>query len=132
MPIKKHFFNPPGVRPPFGQYHHGGTFTSDKSSQWLFSSGQLGIGEDDVIPESAEAQARLCFEALRHILEAAELDFSDVVKLIAYVTDRSYFPEYMSVRDEYILAPAPTSTLLIVSGFTRPEFKVEVELIAVR
>jgi 2-iminobutanoate/2-iminopropanoate deaminase len=31
-----------------------------------------------------------------------------------------------------VAAPPPASTLMIVSGFTRPEFKVEVEVIAAK
>jgi enamine deaminase RidA (YjgF/YER057c/UK114 family) len=37
----------------------------------------------------------------------------------------------MAVRDRVVGDPPPASTLMIVSGFTRPEFKVEVEVIAV-
>jgi 2-iminobutanoate/2-iminopropanoate deaminase len=36
----------------------------------------------------------------------------------------------MRVRDRYIGDPPPASTLMIVSGFARPEFLVEVEAIA--
>jgi enamine deaminase RidA (YjgF/YER057c/UK114 family) len=36
----------------------------------------------------------------------------------------------MSVRDEYVTDPPPASTLMIVSGFARPEFLVEVEVMA--
>jgi enamine deaminase RidA (YjgF/YER057c/UK114 family) len=39
---------------------------------------------------------------------------------------------YMAVRDRYVTQPPPASTLMIVSGFTRPEFKVEVEAIAAK
>ena len=35
----------------------------------------------------------------------------------------------MDVRDRLFADPAPASTLMIVSGFARPEFKVEVEVI---
>ncbi len=38
----------------------------------------------------------------------------------------------MAVRDRFVLSPPPASTLMIVSGFTRPEFKVEVEAIAAK
>jgi enamine deaminase RidA (YjgF/YER057c/UK114 family) len=31
-----------------------------------------------------------------------------------------------------VVSPPPASTLMIVSGFARPEFKVEVEVIAAR
>ena len=35
----------------------------------------------------------------------------------------------MDVRDRLFADPAPASTLMIVSGFARPEFKVEVEVV---
>jgi enamine deaminase RidA (YjgF/YER057c/UK114 family) len=31
-----------------------------------------------------------------------------------------------------VALPAPASTLMIVSGFTRPEFKVEIEALAAK
>jgi enamine deaminase RidA (YjgF/YER057c/UK114 family) len=36
------------------------------------------------------------------------------------------------VRDRYVAAPPPASTLMIVQGFARPDFKVEVEIIAAK
>ena len=36
----------------------------------------------------------------------------------------------MSVRDRMVGDPPPASTLMIVSGFTRPEFLVEIEVVA--
>jgi enamine deaminase RidA (YjgF/YER057c/UK114 family) len=39
---------------------------------------------------------------------------------------------YMKVRDEFVMDPPPASTLMIVQGFARPEFKVEVEAVAGR
>jgi enamine deaminase RidA (YjgF/YER057c/UK114 family) len=39
---------------------------------------------------------------------------------------------YMNVRDRLFPQPSPASTLMIVTGFTREEFKVEVEVLAAR
>ena len=49
---------------------------------------------------------------------------------VAYVTDRAHMAGYMASRDRHVGRPPPASTLMIVAGFTRPEFKVEVEVIA--
>ena len=119
--------NPTTIRAPFGNYVHG--IELPPGSRLLFTSGQLGTGKDDATPESATEQARICFTNIGEILTASGLDFSDVIKVNAFVTDRAYFPEYMAVRDEFVPEPV-ASTLVIVSGFTRPEFKVEVEVIA--
>ena len=66
------------------------------------------------------------------ILRAAGMAFADVVRFSAYVTDRAYFPIYGAVRSRYVEGDAFSSTLVIVSGFTRPEFKIEVEVTAAR
>jgi enamine deaminase RidA (YjgF/YER057c/UK114 family) len=58
------------------------------------------------------------------------MTLADVVRINAYVTDRAHMAAYMAVRDRMFPRDAPASTLMIVSGFTRPEFKVEVEAIA--
>jgi len=122
--------NPPSVRKPFGHYNHG--LVMPAQGELLVTSGQLGIRTDDSIPEDIEAQVVLCFEALGAILEQAEMHFSDVIRIAGFVTSRDYFPAYMAVRDRYTVEPRPVSTLVIVSGFTRPEFKVEVEITAVK
>jgi len=93
---------------------------------------QLGVAPDDSVPEDAEAQAVLCFENIKAILAEAGMTLDDVVRFTAYVTDRAYFPVYGAVRSRYVSGNAFASTLVIVSGFTRPEFKVEVEVTAVR
>jgi enamine deaminase RidA (YjgF/YER057c/UK114 family) len=118
------------IRRPFARYSHAVEIPA--SARWLFCSGQLGISVDDEIPESAEAQAVLCFEAIGACLADAGMSFADIVRINAYVSDRAHMSPYMAVRDRYVAAPPPASTLMIVSGFTRPEFKVEVEVVAAK
>lgn len=126
--IKHH--TPATIRPPFANYHHavevpGGT-------RLLICSGQLGIGIDENIPESAEDQANLCFQNIGAILKSAGMDFQHMVRINAYVSDRAHLAGYMAARDQFVSDPPPASTLMIVSGFARPEFKVEIEVIAGR
>jgi 2-iminobutanoate/2-iminopropanoate deaminase len=126
----KKAINPQTVRKPFGNYSHG--LLVPTGGNLLVTSGQLGIGPDDGIPEDVEAQAVLCFEAAKAILEEAGMSFADVIRIAGFVTSRDHFPAYMAVRDRYTSPPLPVSTLVIVSGFTRPEFKVEVEVTALK
>jgi enamine deaminase RidA (YjgF/YER057c/UK114 family) len=120
--------NPAAIRAPFAQYSHA---VEVPAGRMLFASGQLGVSPDDKVPEDAEVQAVLCFENIKAILAEANMTFDDVVRFTAYVTDRTYFPLYGAVRSRYVSGNAFASTLVIVSGFTRPEFKVEVEVTAV-
>ena len=126
MPPRK--LNPPSIRAPFAAYSHGLLVEAPK--RMIFASGQLGVAPDDTIPEDIEAQAALCFENIRAILAEGGMDFSHVVRFSAFVTDRAYFPVYGRVRSRYVSGDAFASTLVIVAGFTRPEFKIEVEVTA--
>jgi enamine deaminase RidA (YjgF/YER057c/UK114 family) len=121
---------PKGIRAPFARYSHAVAVPA--AARWLLCSGQLGISTDDQIPDSTEAQAVLCFDAIGACLAEAGMSFADIVRINAYVTDRAHMAPYMAVRDRYVAQPPPASTLMIVSGFTRPEFTVEVEAIAAK
>ena len=121
---------PKQIRAPFARYSHAVEIPA--GARWLMCSGQLGISTTDHVPETVEEQAVLCFEAIGACLADARMSFADIVRINAYVTDRVYMGPYMAVRDRYARPPPPASTLMIVSGFTRPEFKVEVEAIAAR
>lgn len=119
---------PKSIRAPFAKYSHGVEVPAGK--RLVLCSGQLGIGPDDTIPEDVGAQAELCFANIAAILGEAGLGLRDIVRINAFVTDRAHMKGYMEVRDRLVADPPPASTLVIVSGFTRPEFKVEIEVIA--
>jgi 2-iminobutanoate/2-iminopropanoate deaminase len=121
---------PSSLRAPFARYSHG--IEVPTGARLVFCSGQLGIGADEAIPEGSEAQARLIFKAIAVILAEAGMGLGDIVRINAYVTGREHMAGYMKVRDAVVSDPPPASTLMIVSGFTREEFKVEVEVVAAK
>jgi 2-iminobutanoate/2-iminopropanoate deaminase len=96
----------------------------------VFTSGQLGIGPDERIPEGSEAQADLCFANIAAILAEDRMTLANVVRINAYVTAREHMQGYMRSRDRQFPELPPSSTLMIVTGFTRPEFVVEIEAVA--
>ncbi|TIR19270.1 MAG: RidA family protein [Mesorhizobium sp.] len=122
------YLAPKAIKPPFARYSHGVEIPAGK--RLVLCSGQLGIGADDHVPEDAGAQAELCFKNIAAILSEAGLTLNDIVRINAFVTDRAHLQPYMDVRNRLFSDPAPASTLMIVSGFARPEFKVEVEVLA--
>ena len=103
-------------------------------ARWVLTSGQFGIDLDERTPDGAEAQAKLCFANCAAIIAEAGMTAADVVRINAYVTDRAHMAGYMAARDAWLVGVTrlPASTLVIVSGFTRPEFLVEVEVTAAR
>ena len=120
--------NPPSIRAPFARYSHGAELPAGQ--RLVFCSGQLGIAADGSIPEDARAQADLCFANIAAILAEAGMTLADIVRINAYVTDRAHMKGYMESRDAHVGTPPPASTLMIVAGFTLPEFKVEIEVVA--
>lgn len=126
--LKPH--TPPALHPPFARYSHA--MEVPPGARLLFASGQLGIAADKRIPEDAAGQAEICFQAIGAILAAAGMNFADIVRINAFVTDRAYLKDYMAVRDRYVASPPPASTLMIVSGFAAEIYKVEVEVIAAK
>lgn len=122
--------NPNSIAPPFARYAHGTEIPS--GHRIVMTSGQLGVAADGTVPGDALAQARLAFAACEAILAEAGLGPRDTARINAFVTDRAHMAGYMQARDEWLaqVPRLPASTLVIVSGFTRPEFLVEVEVTA--
>ena len=121
---------PTDLAPPFARYAHGVEVPA--GARLIASSGQLGMAADGTIPDDVRAQADICFGNITSILKAAGAGPADTVRINGFVTDRAYMAAYMEARDAWLadVERLPASTLVIVSGFTKPEFKVEVEVLA--
>ena len=122
--------NPAGIRPPFGRYSHG--IAVPAGARLVFCSGQLGLKPGDMLPPTVEGQTEVCFQNIAAILAEDGMGLGDLIRLNGYVTKRDDMKAYMTVRDRFVSDPLPASTLMIVAGFTREEFLVEVEAIAAK
>ncbi|OAN74348.1 enamine deaminase RidA [Jannaschia sp. EhC01] len=123
---------PPTIAAPFARYAHGVEVPA--GHRWVATSGQLPLAADGTVPEGAKAQGTLCFANCAAILAEAGMGPEDVIRINAFVTDRAHMAGYMAARDAWLqgVTRLPASTLVIVSGFTRPEFFVEVEVTAAK
>ncbi len=120
--------SPDTIHPPFSAYSNGVEVPAGQ--KLVLCSGQLGIARDGAIAADAASQAELCFDNIAAILESSGLGLEHVVRINAYVSGRQHLRPYMEVRNRRFSPPLPASTLMVVSGFARPEFLVEVEVIA--
>ena len=123
---------PSSIAAPFARYAHGVEVPA--GHRIAATSGQLPLAADGTIPNGAEAQAHLCFANCAAIIAEAGMGPEDVIRINAFVTDRAHMAGYMAARDVWLagVERLPASTLVIVSGFTRPEFLVEVEVTAAK
>ncbi|MEM6940638.1 MAG: RidA family protein [Pseudomonadota bacterium] len=123
--------SPPGMAAPLARYAHG---VLHPPSGLILTSGQLSIAEDGTVPQGPKAQAKLIFQNIEKILLSGGSGKAGVLRINAYVTDRAHMAGYMSARDAWLadVPHLPASTLMIVSGFTRPDFLVEIEVAAMQ
>jgi enamine deaminase RidA (YjgF/YER057c/UK114 family) len=125
--VKRH--NPPELSAPFARYSHAVEIATP--GRLLFASGQLGLAKDGALPPDCAGQCAVIFRHLDAILASAGMGRADVVRINAFVTAREEMRAYMDARDSWLAGvEPPASTLVIVSGFTRAEFKVEIEIVA--
>ena len=122
--------SPKTLAPPFSNYSHAVEVPA--GARLFVCSGQLGLKADGTIPATTTEQAEVCFENIRVLLEEAGMGFGDVIHVKAYVTGREHMAPYMAVRNALFPQPYPASTLMIVGGFSKPEFTVEIEVMAAR
>ena len=104
-------------------------------NQWIGDTSKVflsGVGprhpDTDKIPEGIEAQTHATFSNVIAILEAANLDMSNVVDIMVFLTDmKNDFKKFNSIYSEYIEGHEVTRTTVEVGALPTPisvEFKV--------
>jgi enamine deaminase RidA (YjgF/YER057c/UK114 family) len=125
----EHFVRPDGLPPVSGHSH-----AVAATGRLVVISGQVPADRDGtpVGVNDPEAQLRQVFGNLTAALAAAGATMSQVVRLTVYLTDLADLPVFRQVRDEFLSAQRPpASSLVQVSGLIRPEFRVEIDALAV-
>ncbi len=76
------------------------------------------------------AQAENAMRCAKILLEEAGARLEDVVKVTIYITDRAYREPVYQVVGRWLKGIHPVSTGLIVQGLARPEYLMEIDIIA--
>ena len=98
----------------------------------VFVSGQLPIdAATGLMPDGVEAQARQSLENIKHILEAAGLTMSDIVKTTVFLQDMSLFAGLNEVYATYFEGAFPARSAVAVKALPKDAL-VEIECIAAR
>jgi 2-iminobutanoate/2-iminopropanoate deaminase len=100
--------------------------------RWLMTSGTPGLSETGVLPGDITGQAELAWEHVVRMLERAEMTVADVVKVTQYLTRADDIPGYVKVRRRFLGEARPAFMLLVVPQLVRPEFLLEVEIVAAK
>ena len=126
--INRH--NPEGVAGPFATYSHAVEVVDP--ARLLFGAGQVGVRPDGTVGEDVEEQARLVWANITEVLRSAGMDLTDIVQLNMLLLDRADREPAHKVRQEFLGDHRPASTLMYISGLSRPEWRLEIDFIAAR
>ena len=123
MTEKKQLINPPGTeviyeRMKFSQAVRAGNMV------WV--SGQVGIDENMKVGEGIEEQARLAFQSLKGIIEAAGGTLADVVELVTFHTSMKNMRGFGKAKDEFFPEDYPAHTAVGVTELVMPDLLVEI------
>lgn len=99
----------------------------------LYLSGQVAVDRDGALVgrDDIGAQAEFIWGQIGRILAAAGANYQNIVRATTYLRDMSARETSMSVRKKYLGDHLVSSTLIGVSALARPEFLIEIEVIAV-
>ena len=123
--------NPADIVTPFNNaYSHG--VIIPPNARVLHTAGQIGLRPDGSLPPDIEGQAEQIWQNLLAIVRDAGMDVADIVKLTAYVVGSENSGAYAAARSRHIGAHKPASTAICVPALLKPEWLLEVELIAAR
>lgn len=102
-----------------------------KAGDFLFASGQIAIdpANGNLVSGGIEAQTRQVMENVKHILAAAGLNFSHVVKTTVFITDMSDFAVVNKIYGEYFTNNPPARSCVAVAALPKGAL-VEVEVVA--
>jgi 2-iminobutanoate/2-iminopropanoate deaminase len=99
---------------------------------FLFVSGQAALDDDGNVVglEDFDAQAEQVFSNLEAVLRAGGSDLNSVVKVTIFMTDMSFFPRIIELRQRFFTPPYPADTTVEVRSLALAGLMLEIEAIA--
>ena len=104
-----------------------------RAGNMVFVRGQVGSDfEGNVVGiGDPAAQADQAMKNVKQLLEEAGATLNDICKITVFITDRAYREPVYRAIGKWLKGVFPVSTGLIVQGLARPEWVMEIEVIAV-
>jgi enamine deaminase RidA (YjgF/YER057c/UK114 family) len=119
---------PPDIAPPAANYAHA--VLTEGASRWLHTSGVVPSRPDGSVPDDIGEQAELVWHNIGAMLSQAGMRSADVVSVTTYVVVGEALAPVMAARDEFMGGRRAASTLVTVPALARPEWKVEIAVVA--
>ena len=126
----KHTIHDIGVARKIGAYSDA--IEVGPNLRWLLTSGTPGLATDGDLPKDISGQAELAWKHVISMLEQAGMTVADIVKVTQYLTRAEDIAAYGKVRTRFLGDVRPAAMLLVIPQLFRPEFLLEVEIVAAK
>jgi enamine deaminase RidA (YjgF/YER057c/UK114 family) len=120
--------NPASLAPPAANYSHA--VLSVAPGRLLHTSGVLPTRPDGTVPTELSEQAEVVWSNITTLLQEAAMSVTDLVSVVTYVVQGNDLGAVMAARDRAMAGHTPASTLLVVPALARPEWKMEIAVVA--
>ena len=119
---------PSDIAAPAANYAHA--VLTETPSRWLHTSGVVPVAPDGSTPDPIADQATVVWANIAAMLRDAEMASSDIVSVTTYVVVGEDLGAVMAARDAALGGHRAGSTLVTVPALARPEWRMEVAIIA--
>ena len=119
---------PSSIAPTAANYAHA--IVTESPRRLLHTSGIVPIAPDGSVPAALAEQATVVWANLLAILAEAGMTPADVVSVTTYVVHGHDLAPVMAARDRALGGHRVASTLVTVPALARPEWQMEIALIA--
>jgi len=126
----KHTIHDIGVARQIGAYSDA--IEVGPNLRWLLTSGTPGLATDGDLPKDISGQTELAWKHVISMLEQAGMTVADIVKVTQYLTRAEDIAAYGKVRTRFLGDVRPAAMLLVIPQLVRPDFLVEVEIVAAK
>ena len=116
------------VAPPAANYAHA--VLTQGATRWLHTSGVVPIAPDGSTPPDLGDQARLVWANIAAHAARRQMVATDVVSVTTYVVVGEDLGAVMAARDAALGGHRVASTLVTVPALARPEWRMEIAVIA--
>lgn len=120
--------NPASIAAPAAKYAHA--VLTENASRWLHTSGVVPTRPDGSTPDDIGEQASVVWSNIASMLDEADMSATDVVSVTTYVVPGEPLADVMSARDVFLDGHLAASTLVTVPTLARPEWKMEIAIVA--
>lgn len=119
---------PADIAPPAANYAHA--VLTDGASRWLHTSGVVPVAPDGSAPDSLADQAVVVWSNIMAMLRDADMGPSNIVSVTTYVVAGEDLAPVMAARDGALGGHRAASTLVTVPALARPEWRMEIAVVA--